>query len=454
MSTAAFGRSKSGDRFYNPPARRQLQLQQQQQQQQQQQLLLQQKQQDKDEIRVTKLHNHQFNHNQRNRRRSKPAEVAVGTAASESVRVKSSSEIKVELDDCASTATTTPVETPVASVSSSSSSSMISTNFDRFLQCTTPSVHAHYFSKTSRKGWRNQKDALRPYFVLGDLWDSFEEWSAYGTGVPLLLNEGDSVVQYYVPFLSGIQLYIDPSKPSPGTRRPGEESDESFRDTSSDGSSDCETEKASNSFGVWRQQELAESTLEGMNGLSLRGKPLNGSSSDEGESSSSPGVLVFEYFSHDSPFSREPLANKISHLASHFPELMTYRSYELSPSSWISVAWYPIYRIPTGPTLQNFDSCFLTFHSLSTPLSGRRDEWRCHFGSVPSYRPNGLDMDVKLPLPTFGLAYYKFKIPIWEQNGVDESPKVNSLVQAADEWLRHLNVNHPDYRFFSSHYKR
>lgn len=68
------------------------------------------------------------------------------------------------------------------------------------------------------KGWRTQDDEFRMYFVLGDLWESFKEWSAYGAGVPLLLNGSDSVVQYYVPYLSGIQLYIDPSKPSPRTR--------------------------------------------------------------------------------------------------------------------------------------------------------------------------------------------------------------------------------------------
>ena len=65
------------------------------------------------------------------------------------------------------------------------------------------------------RGWRTCEPAvLNPYFVLGDLWESFKEWSAYGAGVPLLLNGSDSVVQYYVPYLSGIQLYIDPSKPS------------------------------------------------------------------------------------------------------------------------------------------------------------------------------------------------------------------------------------------------
>jgi hypothetical protein len=47
--------------------------------------------------------------------------------------------------------------------------------------------------------------------MLNDLWETFKEWSAYGAGVPLVLDEGDSVVQYYVPYLSGIQLYGEPA---------------------------------------------------------------------------------------------------------------------------------------------------------------------------------------------------------------------------------------------------
>ena len=44
------------------------------------------------------------------------------------------------------------------------------------------------------------------------------EWSAYGAGVPLVLNGRDSVIQYYVPYLSAIQLYADPSRPSSRNR--------------------------------------------------------------------------------------------------------------------------------------------------------------------------------------------------------------------------------------------
>lgn len=45
------------------------------------------------------------------------------------------------------------------------------------------------------------------YFTLSDFWDNYTEWSAYGAGCPILLNNGETVVQYYVPYLSAIQIY-------------------------------------------------------------------------------------------------------------------------------------------------------------------------------------------------------------------------------------------------------
>jgi hypothetical protein len=47
------------------------------------------------------------------------------------------------------------------------------------------------------------------YFNLADLWDQYYEWSAYGAGATVQLHGGDKVVQYYVPYLSGIQLYTN-----------------------------------------------------------------------------------------------------------------------------------------------------------------------------------------------------------------------------------------------------
>ncbi|GFP85119.1 hypothetical protein PHJA_000655700 [Phtheirospermum japonicum] len=284
---------------------------------------------------------------------------------------------------------------------------------DRFLEHTTPSVAAQHFPRTSMKSWRNRGNEFHPYFNLGDLWESFREWSVYGVGVPLLWNGNDSVVQYYVPSLSGIQLYIDPTSHVMEQRRPGEESDaNSSRETSSDGESESGTGRRANNARSHGYSRHAGS----------------------GDISNPPGLLIFEYFERELPFHREPLADKMSVLASRFPELKTYRSCDLTASSWISVAWYPIYRIPVGPTLQNVDACFLTFHSLAKPV---RSSERMH------------DANSKLSLPTFGLVSYKFKVS--DLNGVFEGQKVNSLLRAADNWLRLLQVNHPDYNFFMTH---
>ncbi|KAJ4972845.1 hypothetical protein NE237_006019 [Protea cynaroides] len=325
-------------------------------------------------------------------------------------------------------------------------------NLDRFLESTTPSVHAQYLSKTRTRVWRTCDVEFQPFFTLGDLWESFKEWSAYGAGVPLILNGSDCVVQYYVPYLSGIQIYGD-SKSSAKSRLAGEDTDgDYYRDSSSDGSSDCEPESGmKSSRELWNRHHLGSDFPLHMDRLSLVDKHISmqeGSSSDDGEAGNSQGCLLFEFLEQDPPYSREPLADKISDLASQFPGLKTLKSYDLLPASWVSVAWYPIYRIPTGPTLRDLDACFLTFHSLSTPI---RDAGS---GQAPvvSY-PNGMDGVRKISLPVFGLASYKFKGSMWIPNGGCERQVANSLLQAADNWLRLLQVNHPDFQFFASHDK-
>ena len=52
----------------------------------------------------------------------------------------------------------------------------------------------------------DDKDTVE-YFKLEDLWRSFEEGRAYGVGTPIVLDHGKSIVQYYVPYLSAIQIY-------------------------------------------------------------------------------------------------------------------------------------------------------------------------------------------------------------------------------------------------------
>ena len=64
----------------------------------------------------------------------------------------------------------------------------------------------------------------------------------------------------------------------------------------------------------------------------------------------------------------------------------------------------------------------------------------------------GRDLSSKLSLPIFGLAFHKFKVDVWESDGTHECQKANSLLRAADNWLRLLQVNHPDYNYFMSHH--
>ncbi|BBH04123.1 Protein of unknown function D [Prunus dulcis] len=312
---------------------------------------------------------------------------------------------------------------------------------------------AQYFSKTTMRGWRTCDVEFQPYFTLNDLWESFREWSAYGAGVPLVLNKSDSVIQYYVPYLSGIQLYGESSvKSNAKSRQVGEDSYVDYDlDSSSDASSDYEVEKHKKT--AKEQQALHRLNMDvpiRMGGLSIHDEhPLlqEGFSSDDGEAGNSRGVLLFEFLEQDAPYGRDHwLTRRISDLACQYPGLKTLRSCDLLPGSWMSVAWYPIYRIPMGPTLKDLEACFLTYHSLSTPtaVSGSTQ------APVMVY-PTEMDGVPKISLPVFGMAAYKLKRTTWTQNGVMECQLANSLMQAAANWLTLLRVNHPDFQFFASH---
>ncbi|GJN05446.1 hypothetical protein PR202_ga23072 [Eleusine coracana subsp. coracana] len=296
------------------------------------------------------------------------------------------------------------------------------TNLDSFIASTAVRVPSRRLPRTSARG----TGTGAAYYELADLWEAFGEWSAYGAGVPLLLNGTVSVVQYYVPFLSAIQLY----RPLPSSKRQlGEDSDD---DSAPDTTSESDNERSS--------------------GMTTRGSAdicshEEGFSSDDSESGNQLSP-VFQYMEHDAPYGRQPLADMISVFSSKFPDLNTYRSCDLLPSSWISVAWYPIYRIPTGPTLQDLDACFLTFHSLSTPfggmLNGPPETNNFHDNKIA-------DVPGKITLPLIGLASYKLNGSMWMSNQHHEQQLTTSLLKAADDWLCQRQVDHPDYRFFLSH---
>ncbi|XP_044501202.1 uncharacterized protein LOC123222475 isoform X2 [Mangifera indica] len=396
----AVTRTHSGDRFYNPPAmRRQQQLPLQQQQLQ----------------------------------RPLRKETRVDSAEAETRTDSHKSTLSRPISACSPSAAYSPRNADM-------------TNLDRLMESVTPYVPVQYLSERMMRGSRTRGGNINPVFSLGDLWESFNEWSVYGVEVPLLLNGSDSVKQYYVPFLSGIQLYADPRP------RPGEDSDaESSRETSSGGSSVCEAERHAKGVVDGGPHNLLNLNYQRLNRLTLRDKTATSSSIDETSVCNSPGSLVFEYLEQEQPRHRQPLYDKVSSLASQNPEIRMYRSCDLSPTSWISVAWYPIYRIPMGPTLQNLDASFLTFHSLSTQARMKNQPQFNDFGSRKVY---GAEASLKIPLPVFGLASYKLRGSILTPNGSNEWKQANSLLQDADNWLRRLHVNLPDFQFFASHNSR
>ncbi|CAN4104931.1 unnamed protein product [Withania somnifera] len=269
------------------------------------------------------------------------------------------------------------------------------------------------------KLWHPWEREKVEYFTLGDLWNCYDEWSAYGAGVPIKTDSGETLVQYYVPYLSSIQIFV--SRSSVNFLREETESVCETRDSFSDSFSDeSESEKLSR----W-----------------------DGCSSEEGDSlwhmNDRWGYLYFQYFERSTPYGRVPLMDKISGFAERFPGLMSLRSVDLSPASWMSVAWYPIYHIPMGRTIKDLSACFLTFHTLSS-----------------SFQDMDLDDDMEngkrkrkegesVPLPPFGLGTYKMQGDVWlsDKTGRDQE-KLSSLFSVADSWLKQLGVQHHDFNYF------
>lgn len=331
-------------------------------------------------------------------------------------------------------------------------------NLKRFLVHTTPTLSCQHFSKTCVRdlSLKGCIASSRYFFSLRDLWDSFDEWSAYGAGVPIVLNGKETVMQYYVPYVSALQLYSNSASGMLSTnRRLGDDSDGSemdFRDTSSEASSDGEPEKAYAHDGRTGFSQLRGDFGVHCGQASIRNwhgqwSSVGVADDEERWQLEMPESLIYEYFESVAPSFRVPLYDKIEELARQFPALKTLRSNELSRSSWLSVAWYPIYRIPTGPTLKDLAACFLTYHRLSTLLPGLS---KGIAGNMSRESSVSLSKH-QVALHPFGLATYKFRGAIWTSNGVADRHDAVMLQRSSDEWLKRLHVQHPDYEYFVSH---
>ncbi|PHU04343.1 hypothetical protein BC332_25165 [Capsicum chinense] len=302
-------------------------------------------------------------------------------------------------------------------------------NLDCFLNCTTPLVPSQVLPKSEIRNlnrlWHPWEREKVEYFKLVDLWNCFDEWSAYGAGIPIRLDTGETLVQYYVPYLSAIQIFTSNS-PANFLREEAESVCE-MRDSYSDSLSDeSESEKLSR----WDGCSSEEGGVAEQDSLSRTNDRL--------------GFLYFQYFERCTPYGRVPLMDKINGLAERYPGLMSLRSVDLSPASWMAVAWYPIYHIPMGRTIKDLSTCFLTFHTLSSSFQDMDIDDDMENGSRK--RKEG----ESISLPPFGLATYKMQGDVWisDRSGKDQE-KLVSLFSVADSWLKQLGVQHHDFTYMS-----
>ncbi|CAL9160320.1 unnamed protein product [Musa hybrid cultivar] len=307
-----------------------------------------------------------------------------------------------------------------------------SSNLQSFLAHTTPSVPVYSLSKPNTRDnnfWQPTGKDRSEYFTLGDLWDQYSEWSAYGAGVPIVPDNYENVVQYYVPYLSAIQIYTNKSLPC--SRISLEESEsESFSD-------DSESEKMSKSS----SDALSEDS--------------DVSQESSLHSKETLGQLYLHYIEYGSPYRRIPLVDKVNELAEHFPGLMSFKSVEMSPASWMSVAWYPIYHIPICRNAKDLSACFLTYHTISASFQDNvgNVESAKDFCSTIS-RTNRREQKIgnnSITLSPFGLSTYRMQGSLWRNSGTSDNEMIGTLYNAAQSWLNQLRVKHHDFDFFTTH---
>ncbi|XP_020112485.1 uncharacterized protein LOC109727038 isoform X1 [Ananas comosus] len=304
-------------------------------------------------------------------------------------------------------------------------------NLESFLACVTPSVSTYSLPKACFRDtsslWESEGKELIECFNLEDLWELYAECSAYGLGVPIVLNNGETAVQYFTPSLSAVQIYTNKS---PTLSRYGPE--ESETDSWSD---DSTSERLSRSWDA-----------------------VSDDSAYDLDSSLPPRErhLYFEFSEHLPPYSRVPFMGKVHELARDHPGLTTFKSVELSPASWMSIAWYPIYAIPGHGNSKDLDTCFLTYHNLSSIL---QDDAGCvakgstSRGGLAYLGGSEMNRNKRITLSPFGLATYKMQGDIWRNPGTSDAQRITALRNAADSWLTQLGAVHPDFNFFRNNFR-
>ncbi|RYR58084.1 hypothetical protein Ahy_A05g023767 [Arachis hypogaea] len=122
------------------------------------------------------------------------------------------------------------------------------------------------------------------------------------------------------------------------------------------------------------------------------------------------------------------LDKQIPELARTHPALMTFKSVELSPATWMAVSWVASFIESLLINIINGNKC-----------------------KKKNQNKNGSSGGGSISLPSFGLATYKMQEDLWLNPEPCEYERISYLYSAADSWLRQLNVYHHDFNFFTQH---
>ncbi|KAI5675251.1 hypothetical protein M9H77_06201 [Catharanthus roseus] len=308
------------------------------------------------------------------------------------------------------------------------SPSIRTSNLQNFLRSMTPIVPSKTLSQDdgvheelNKKNGKIEETYPSEYFTLGDLWKSFDEWSAYGVGTPVILENRRIVMQYYVPFLS----------------QKGEALE--FESSSTDGLTTESSDKLSS-------RSLSDNSIKtSSDGISASAA----AAADSTTETSLLGDLCFQYQELLSPYRRLPFIEKILELARVYPALLTLKSVDLSPASWMSICWHPIYHIPAKGNVKDLGASFLTYHTLSSSYQDSLLENDKNGGKENICCENKSENGIYLH--PFGLATFRMQGDVWINQGKNDHEILIDLHSAADSWLKQLNFDHHDFNFFNIH---
>ncbi|XP_019058637.1 PREDICTED: uncharacterized protein LOC104818383 isoform X2 [Tarenaya hassleriana] len=221
-------------------------------------------------------------------------------------------------------------------------------NFESFLDSTCARVSLHYPPETcgSYSSAKDEQSQSQAPIELRHFWDAYEDWSTYGVSVPLWIEDTAKLTQYYTPYLSAIQIFTKPKQIA-------------------DDSSASSSSSSSRTLVAGKSGEVsAECSAQGSD-------PHRFLTADH------LGNLYFQYNETDKPIDRTPLTYMIAELAEKHHGLFSLKTAELSQYSWLSIAWYPIYQIPSMKYWRELSACFLTYHGLTPTIPGGKVEDRC-----------------------------------------------------------------------------